>query len=756
MSATPPRKKLRWSFQAKVLAPVLAVLVLLPVLTLWIVNRYISRQMQDESRQTLVAAESVFQQLLEYRTRDLLSRFRNAVNESSYRSLASIAADPEPAARETIRVFLNERLEAYGDDCEALILTAKAGAVAARRGAGFEAEDFIRATADLTRLAMQGEAAHAPLTLHGHAYLAIVVPISQQEKGPAVGTLAVAVRIGDSALRELKAITGTDILLVDRGAVTASTLPQPALPAEVLQPPADRRDAARARPVQLEDEHYLALVGSYAPGGQGAGFRYVLLSSYEQRLRELERTRSTLLTVSVAGVILSAFIVWFLIRRITQPLLQLRDSAEAVGHGDFTRRIDRFSNDECGDLAEAFNQMTSNLQSSRVDLEKAVGTLKTTQAQLIQSEKLSAVGQFVAGIAHELNNPLTTVIGFADLLQHMDLDPQIKSHLDHIAKSATRCHKIVHSLLGFARQQEPERKLVRLNDVVDAVLEIVAYDMRTNNVAIVREYDPNLPQILADSHQLQQVILNILSNARQAIEAFRPDGQIVLRTGASETHVWLRIKDNGPGIRREALSRIFDPFYTTKPQGKGTGLGLSLSYGIIQEHQGSIRVESEPGEGAEFIIELPIARSAPVAAVRAPTNPGLPTGPSLKVLVVDDEPSILNLIQAILTNDGHGVDTAATGQAALELVQRHRYDVIISDWKMPGLNGMQIFEDLQRHDPATARRMLFMTGDVVNDIFQEFLKKHGRACLPKPFSVREFRAAIQSLNSGRPNGTNFS
>ena len=746
----PPAPRLRFSFQTKVLVPVLAALVLLPTITLWIVDRSISRQVQDEARSTLGTADTVFRQLLEFRASERVAQFRSAVNESSYRSLAHLVAEKDPTARETVRRFLNERLEAYGDDCEALLLVADPAAepVVARRGKFLEPAEFIRSAADITKLALQGEPAHGATDLHGGAYLIVAVPVIAPESGALVGALAAAIRISDSALQELKSITGADILLVSGEAVMTATLHESGLSAALVQGIVGG-DTRRILPVATPGEHYLALTDNYARPGGGRGFRYVLLSSYEARLRDLQRTRYTLLEVSLAGILISGFAVWLLIRRITHPLLELRDGAEAVGRGDFTRQINRFSNDECGDVAEAFNRMTGNLQSSRVDLEKAIRTLRTTQAQLIQSEKLSAVGQFVAGIAHELNNPLTSVIGFSDLLLQMDLDPKHKSHLDYIAKSATRCHKIVHSLLGFARQHEPERKLIALHEVVDAVLEIVAYDMRTNNVTITREYAPGLPQILGDSHQLQQVILNILSNARQAIEAFRRDGRITLRTGATASHVWLRIKDNGPGIQREALSRIFDPFFTTKPQGKGTGLGLSLSYGIIQEHQGSIRVESEPAEGAEFIIELPISLTAPQARSNAPFNgrAGLPTGPALHVLAVDDEEPILHLVQAILEEDGHRVDLASSGQAALKLIKQNRYDVVISDWKMPGLNGLQMYEDLIAQDPVTAGRMLFMTGDVVNETFQDFLKKHARTCLPKPFSVREFRAAVSSLTS---------
>jgi two-component system NtrC family sensor kinase len=353
----------------------------------------------------------------------------------------------------------------------------------------------------------------------------------------------------------------------------------------------------------------------------------------------------------------------------------------------------------------------------------------------------------VAGVAHELNNPLTSVIGFADLLQHLQLEPKYQGYLVHISKSATRCHKIVNSLLGFSRQHEPERKPVRLNEIADAVIEIIAYDLRTSNVTLNKEYQPNLPPTLGDAHQLQQVILNIISNARQAIEAFRRDGQITLRTGFTDTQVWMRIKDNGPGIPRDTLTRIFDPFFTTKPQGKGTGLGLSLCYGIMQEHRGSIRAESQPGEGTEFILELPIAEpSAPAPLFRPDSAPPMKLKAiSLNVLVIDDEESILHLVQEVLRSEGHLVTSATSGQAALELIEQNRYDVIVSDWKMPGLSGINLFQELLVKNPVAAKRMLFMTGDVIKESFQDFLKKHNRTCLPKPFALREFHSAIAKI-----------
>jgi len=466
-------------------------------------------------------------------------------------------------------------------------------------------------------------------------------------------------------------------------------------------------------------------------------------------LRPLFDRYRPLIFVTVAGVVVSATVVWFFVRRLTRLLRQLRAMAETVGRGDFSRRIEDYSDDECGDLAEAFNWMTADLQRSRLGLEKAVESLADTRERLVQSEKLSSVGQFVAGVAHELNNPLAMVTGFSELLVEMKPDEKFRSHLEIIGKSAQRCHKIVKNLLSFSRIHRPERKMTLINNTVDEVVEFMAYDMKTSNIDVVTDLQTVLPPIIADQHQLQQVFVNILGNARQAVEGFRPDGRIILRTRAKDGFVRVEIQDNGPGITPENKRRIFDPFFTTKPVGKGTGLGLSLVCDIIREHSGTIDLASEVGLGATFIIELPIcAESAPVApAVARARNRRLrPAGTSGKViLVIDDEEWLLTLAREILGAIGHTVELAAEGEAALAALQKKDYDVIVCDWKMPRMNGVQFYERLVETKPHLTERVLFMSGEFIDASFQEFLARNEKACLPKPFPIEEFRDAVEKI-----------
>ena len=750
MGATRP--KFRWGLQAKILVAVTGFLVLLPALTLWIVDRHITRQMEDEALQTLVAAESVFVKSLDNRNRSFLSRYESVVAEARFKVTAEIG-DPR-----TLEGLLGNLLQDSPEEHEAMIFVNHQSEVVAgrRRAASINLTHFAQAAAPFTRVALGGEFALGSVGFDGRMYNVIAVPISAPT-GALVGVLAVGVRISEATIRELR-LARTEIFLAQGNEVLVATVPGTALPDSLLQTQSSDLGTNRMSPMRRQrahhvvigEDHFMARSGRLDGSGR-EGIQYVILSSYEQRLLELQATRRTLTELSVAGIFVSALVVWWLVRRAIRPLRDLSDTAEAVGRGDFSHRVARVSDDECGELADTFNRMTTSLQSSRQELERALQQVRTTQEQLIQSEKLSAVGQFVAGVAHELNNPLTAVVGYSELLQSMSSDAKMRDNLDRIAKSALRCHKIVHSLLSFARQHAPERKLVQLHSVVDEVLEIMAYDLRTSNIQIVREFAPTLPPIMADGHQLQQVFVNILGNARQAIEPVQRDGRIAIRTRQTGSNVVIEFQDNGPGIKPEHLARIFDPFFTTKPLGKGTGLGLSLCYGLIQEHGGKISARSERGEGATFTIDLPVAAGAPAPMLLRqdgsispfPATERPVSGKS--VLVVDDEPWILELAGELARAEGHAVETATGGEQALEKIAQRKFDVIVSDWKMPGLSGIGLYDHLLAIEPATARRMVFMTGDVVSDTFKDFLREHKLSCLAKPFARGEFRAVIGNM-----------
>lgn len=742
--------RIRLGLQAKVLIPLIGFLVLIPAITLWFFNTQLQRQMETEARRTLATVEAVFLKSLEHRAQTSAAHYASIVAEARFKVTASLAD------RKTVEVLLGDLLEDAPESDEALLLYNEGGSLigSRRRSAGLDLEALGQAVREAVREALTRAVAVRDVTVQGRAFNVLAIPVAGNEEDNRLGVLVVAVRLGDATVRELK-LPRTEILFFSGTQVLASTL---AGSPEEFSPglPAPGPGAARAgdsagdiREVVVGGEHFMARVGGLAPPGAARpGVSYVILSSYEQPLQALISIRRTLVEASILTVVVGALVIAWVVRRVTQPLRELRDTAEAVGRGDFSRRVGHYANDECGDLADSFNRMTTSLQSSRAELERTVDTLKNTQSQLIQSEKLSAVGQFVAGVAHELNNPLTAVIGFSELVSQTVADQKAKPQLEMIVKSAQRCHKIVQSLLGFARQHAPERRLLALDACLEEMLEIMAYDLRTSNIRVVRGFGAGLPPILGDAHLLQQVFINILSNARQAIQSFRRDGEVRIGTELDGGSIRLTFQDNGPGIRAEHLSRIFDPFFTTKPIGKGTGLGMSLSYGIIREHGGTIRVHSEHGRGATFVIELPVAEAggaeAPARVAAAAAGPAASRA-GKSVLVVDDEEAILALTSAVLREEGYGVETAASGAAALKRAAQRHFDVIVCDWKMPGLSGIQLFEHFCATDAAAASRMLFMTGDVVNDTFRDFLAQRAKICLTKPFAIEDFRVAVGSL-----------
>jgi len=369
---------------------------------------------------------------------------------------------------------------------------------------------------------------------------------------------------------------------------------------------------------------------------------------------------------------------------------------------------------------------------------------KMLQEQLIQSEKMSAIGQLVSGVAHELNNPLAGISAFAQLLlAEKRFPPDQRTAAETIYSEARRASRIVQNLLTFARQHKAEKGPTAINQVLDDTLELRGYELRVRGIDVRREYDESLPDTMADAHQLQQVFLNLITNAEQAME--KSDGhhhhRLTVRTRRATDAVRIEIEDTGGGIPPNLVERIFNPFFTTKPTGSGTGLGLSISLGIVREHEGRIWAENAQQSGARFIVELPMTEPRASGEFTAVAAVHL-VGDSLRILVVDDEASVRVSLQRYLAGRGHEVETTASGQDALARLRGGSYDAVIVDMRMPDLSGEQLFERLRSDDPAHAERVIFTTGDLVNEQMRRFLDGTGRPCVAKPFEFASFDQAL--------------
>ena len=379
-------------------------------------------------------------------------------------------------------------------------------------------------------------------------------------------------------------------------------------------------------------------------------------------------------------------------------------------------------------------------------LARDVTDQRRSESQYQQAEKLAALGQVVSGVAHEINNPAAIISGFAQTLLLDDLKPEHRDMLQMMYDEATRIGRITASLLAFARAGGKQRALVDLNDIARRTFALRSYHLSTLNITVALDLDPGEPKIWADGSELQQLLLNLLINAEQALVTVDPPRTIAVRSRADERDARLEIADSGPGIPTELRTRIFDPFFTTKPEGVGTGLGLSICYGVARDHGGRIWVESEPGGGARFCVTLPRdqreeARDPAAAPEPAPTAA---TG-RLAVLVVDDEPSLREaLLRFLQRRNIHG-EGVADGWEAIRLLEQRDFDVIISDVRMPGMSGREFLERLRRDRPELLGRLVFSTGDAFTSETATLLKESGVPTVAKPFDFAVLERVVREV-----------
>ena len=365
--------------------------------------------------------------------------------------------------------------------------------------------------------------------------------------------------------------------------------------------------------------------------------------------------------------------------------------------------------------------------------------------QLLQAEKMAALGQTISGVAHELNNPLATILSWAERLSERTLDDNSRRGVEVILAESERAARIVRNLLTFARKRQSTRAMIDVNHVVRETLALRAYEQRLTNIEVITALATGLPQVFADAHQIQQVLLNLVINAEQAMVSANGRGSLVLRTwhDADRDAVVLEVTDDGPGVSADMRGKIFDPFFTTKEVGKGTGLGLTVAYAIVQEHGGRIRVEERP-QGASFIVELPVSGlGVAPSATRAHGLPSMEAVQGASVLLVEDERALAAAVSKALTDAGLKVDHAGDGEEALARVRQKTYDAVICDLKMPRVDGMMLYRAIAAATPTLARRVIFVTGDVAGTDAERFLEDTGCRWLAKPFRLGDLLRAVR-------------
>jgi signal transduction histidine kinase len=440
-----------------------------------------------------------------------------------------------------------------------------------------------------------------------------------------------------------------------------------------------------------------------------------------------------------------ALFMWLVFHYLlTRRTARLVRAAEELAGGNLSARSGLKGHDELGRLSRAFDSVALAVERDMAEKKRSAQVLAEQREALHQREKLAALGSLLAGVAHELNNPLSVVVARAVMLEEQG-HPATRVAAQKIRTAAERCARIVRTFLAMARQQPPERGPVAINEVVSAALDMTAYAVRTSNIEIAVDLARDIPTILADPDQLHQVLLNLFVNAQQVLQD-RPGKrriQVASRFDADSSVIRIVVADNGPGIPEHLRARVFEPYFTTKPSGLGTGVGLAVSHGIVTAHGGTLMLDCPEMGGAVFTITLPVSLAeasddadGPSRELRASRR---------KILIVDDEAEIRDILADILREAQHRVAAVSSGREALERMAAERYDVILTDIRMPDLDGRTLYREIERRWPEQAARVVFVTGDSLAATLHEFASEHGRPVIEKPFVPKDVRRIVAEI-----------
>lgn len=466
----------------------------------------------------------------------------------------------------------------------------------------------------------------------------------------------------------------------------------------------------------------------------------------EESLGPLKTVRNVALVTALAGLLALVLAISLSVRSITGPVARLVEAARRVGEGDLGHRIPDAGSDEIGTLSSAFNEMARRLEDDR-------RKNKELQHQLIQAEKVAAAGLLLSSVAHELSNPLQVVAGHAQLLKFRELPAHVHAILEQIQQHALRCGRVVSNMLLFVRSSRNRRKPLKVEALLDSAIDLMRYRLtKGDDVRLIVESDPAVPEVVGDFQQLTQVLVNLISNARDAMEGVDTRERrrtLTVRARSSADWVILEVQDNGSGVPPELGDKVFEPFVTTKEPGRGTGLGLYISRQIIEGHHGSLSYESKPGEGTTFKLRLPVSQESTAEPATAAEKAEPERLPGKRILIVDDEPAVAGVIALALAGEGGELTVVHEGAEAVALLSRERFDLVISDIEMQGTKGYEVYERA-RAAPGGPVPLLVVTGNSLDRRVHKFFEQTGLPYVVKPFDTAFLRRAVRRLLAGLP------
>jgi signal transduction histidine kinase len=679
----------------------------------------------------------------------------------TYRDEAGRSPHARPDLLETIQTEVDRIAAALGRDL--FVVTDDLGNILAwnggpgawiRAGEGFSSHPTIRRA--LERDLPVPEHSSAVMDLGGELFRVSSVPILL--RGFVIGSLTVGERIDHHFVQRLQANFDCDVVVLSGGRVVGSTL-------RTAPAPADLRELVRAVPhdastpqlTELVGAEYVAVGMSLGSDAAGRDVQLYLLNSLTAVFGQWSRSVVLLVVAwGLVAVALAGFAAWRMARSVLRPLEDFVGFMRSVAHrGDLGRRfIGAAACLEVETLNDTYNQlMDSLLDHERRLRERAREDLDRLE-RLKESEKLAALGRMLSGAAHEINNPLTGVLGNIELLLGQEgLQPATRSRLERVRQEGRRVVALVRNLLKASHRDSGERTPVDVHQVLREAADVRRHDFTGAGMSLDLALWREPIRVLGSELELHQVFLNIINNAFDALREASGERRLVARTEIADGHAVVTFSDSGPGMKDPG--KVFEHFYTTKGIGKGTGLGLSICHTIVQQHGGRIAAENIEGGGARFLVTLPLAaaQAGSVQAVPVGVAPPPPTDDAdhrplrASVLIVDDEPTIVDLQLEILTALEAEAVGVASGDEAIEILGRRTFDIVVTDMRMPGsVSGKELHRWVQSNRPEAASHFVFVTGDTSGEETDDYARRTGVRLLAKPFSMQEYIRTLRELH----------